>query len=53
MKLSFTQAELEALAGAGEEMIEMVSKGRRWQNEPPETLRALKTATAKMLKKLP
>lgn len=53
MRISFTEAEIEVLASAGEVMVEMVSNGKRWQNEPPETLRALKSATAKLLKQLP
>jgi len=49
MMTVFSQDELEALASAAEEMAEMVESGRRWQNEPPETLRALKTARDKLM----
>ena len=52
MRISFTKSEIEALASAGEEMIQMVSEGKRWQNEPPETLSALRSATKKLLRHL-
>ena len=49
-EIRFTQAEIEALAGAAEATVESVQSGRLWQNEPPETLRALKAATRKVLR---
>ena len=52
MRISFTKIEVEALASAGEEMEERVSSGQHWQNEPPETLSALRSATKKLLRHL-
>ena len=45
----FTRLELEAIASAAEYMVERVSEGDCWENEPPETLQALKRATKKVM----
>ena len=47
--IHLTPLELEAIADAAEYMVERVSEGDCWANEPPETLQALKRATKKLL----
>lgn len=47
--IQFTQDELEAVAGACETMMYQVNGRQAWQNEPPETLAALRNATKKIL----
>ena len=47
--IRLTDLELDALASAAEEMVELVGSGRRWENEPPETLRALRRVRQRLL----
>ena len=47
--ITFTLLELEAIMGAAEYMVERVSEGDCWDNEPRETLQALKRATRKLV----
>ena len=52
IQVKLTLEELRALVSAAESMVEMVSSGNRWQNEPPETLADLRSAATVLLAKL-
>ena len=52
IQVKLTLEELRALVSAAESMVEIVSSGNRWQNEPPETLADLRSAATVLLAKL-
>jgi hypothetical protein len=46
--MKLTAMETEAAWGAASAVIGLVEQGALWANEPPETLRALRRASAKL-----